>query len=281
MNALRMVCRELEPFVYPYLDGELELEERVEIEAHLASCPECARRVEEERALKNVVRLGGQTRAPGHLRDVIAQGLHETHRRERALRWLKISAAAAVVISVSGGVVYQRHAAVRQRYLADAAIRHGKKLPDEVTPPTPDAIEAWFDGKLDYRVKVPALTNAKVTGARLSNVRDMPAAYISYEAQPVPGEARRVGLFVMDDDKGELSAEAWPDVEVTQSHGYNVATWRQGEMVYELVSDLEPGEIRQLLAMPTVPSVHPSGMATASAPLPAPSLNVQPASLQR
>ena len=281
MNALRMLCRELDPFLYPYLDGELALEERVEIETHLAGCADCARRFEEERALKNVVRLRAQTAAPAHLRVAIAERLTKTHRRESVQTWLKLGAAAAVVVTVSGGVVYQRHLASRERFLADAALRHARKLPDEVKPLTAEAIETWFEGKLDYRVKVPTFTNAKVTGARLSNVRDMPAAYISYEAHPTPGDARRVGLFVMDDDKGELSAEAWPDVEVTQSHGYNVATWRNGEMVYELVSDLDPGEIRQLLAMPTVPSVHPSGMATASAPMAAPSLDVQPASLQR
>ena len=273
-----MICREIDPFLYPYLDGELELAERMEIESHLQACPDCRDRVRTEASLKDLVRVKAAASAPRQLRDKVLGGMRKEHRRERAQLWLKVSAAAVVAIGVTGAVIHRRTVS-RERYLADAAIRHAHKLPPEVVQPTPEAVTTWFEGKLDYRVPVPSLTNARITGARISNVRDMPAAYISYQAKDAEGEPRRIGLFVMDDDKGELPADAWPDVEVTNSHGYNVATWRKGEIVYEMVSDLDPSEIRQLLTLPTVPSVHPSGMATASAPQASPQLDVQPAAL--
>ena len=53
--------------------------------------------------------------------------------------------------------------------------------------------------------------------------------------------------------------------------GYNVAYWRDGEVVYELVTDLDEVDIRRLL-MDRVQSVPSPG----SAPL-----NIQPATLER
>lgn len=249
-----MDCREIDSLLYPFLDGELETGERFEIEGHLAGCDRCLARLEAEQKLKDVVRdRAALAAAPAALRQRVFTGVRAEQRKERAQQWLKISAAALVVCAAGSGVVWVRNSGLRERYTEDAAIGHARKLPVEVKQDTNDAVEAWFDGKLDYRVEVPRLTNARVTGARISHVFDKPAAYISYEAQAKDGRARRVGVFVMDDADNELAAEDWPDVHVTTSRGYNVATWRDGEIVYELVSDLKPAEIRQMLAVPTPP----------------------------
>jgi hypothetical protein len=37
------------------------------------------------------------------------------------------------------------------------------------------------------------------------------------------------------------------EIWVAQSHGYNVASWRSGEIVYSLISDLEEREVLELL----------------------------------
>jgi hypothetical protein len=37
-------------------------------------------------------------------------------------------------------------------------------------------------------------------------------------------------------------------VQVGSSLGYNVAMWREGEVVYELVTDLDETDIRHMLA---------------------------------
>jgi anti-sigma factor (TIGR02949 family) len=249
-----MDCRELDSLLYPFLDGELEAGERFEIEGHLAGCPGCLSRLESEQRLKDVLRDRTElTRAPAALRARVFDGVRAEKRKERAQQWLKISAAALVVCAAGSGVAWVRTSDLRARYTADAAIGHARKLPAEVTQDTNEAVEAWFDGKLDYHVEVPRLANARVTGARISNVSDKPAAYISYAAQSRDGRARRVGVFVMDDAENELSAEPWPDVRVARSHGYNVVTWRNGEIVYELVSDLRPAEIRQMLSLPFSP----------------------------
>jgi len=136
-------------------------------------------------------------------------------------------------------------------------------------------VEAWFDGKLDHRVSVPRLPDVQLSGARISNVTDRPAAYISYErnADQQGAPAKRIGLFVFDDAKGEVEAPPLPSVQVGFSHGYNVAVWRDGEIVYELVSDLDESDIRRMVAEQAAMKSRPSRLVS-------PDVVARPVSLQ-
>ncbi len=248
-----MTCQELERLLYPYLDGEFQPEERMDVETHLETCADCARRVEKEReiqqALRRAARHSVQTsRAPQSLRAGIQGGLRREQRRALQFQWLRLSAAALVVVAVGGGWFALRPEE-RQRFVEDAVRRHVKRLPFEIANVTPEHVEAWFNGKLDHQVSLPRLANAQLSGARLSNVKDRPAAYISYETRPEREgqEARRIGVFVFDDSGRDLNAQALPAVQVDSSQGYNVAVWRDGEIVYELVTDLNEADIRKML----------------------------------
>jgi anti-sigma factor RsiW len=139
---------------------------------------------------------------------------------------------------------------------AEAAVRFQRRLPLEVTVQRHEQVEQWFDDKLDWRVAVPRLPNTQLTGARLSNVGEHEAAFISYEAPSLVGSPpHRMGLFVMDDARQALPARPWPDVQVHEVRGFTVASWRTGDLVYELVSDLEADELRNMLtaARPATP----------------------------
>ncbi|WP_257447083.1 anti-sigma factor family protein [Archangium lipolyticum] len=249
-----MTCQELDSILYPYLDGEFQAEERLEVEAHLTGCAECARRVHEEaRTLQSLRRAARQAmekpRAPDALRARIHGGIRQQQRQVQQARWLRMSAAALVLLT-AGGTWMTLRPERDVRFMEDAARRHAKKLPAEISGDSHEHVEAWFDGKLDHRVSVPRLPNAKLAGARISNVTDRPAAYISYErnTEKEGSPARRIGLFVFDDTHREVQAPPLPSVQVGSSLGYNVAVWREGEVVYELVTDLDETDIRRMLA---------------------------------
>jgi mycothiol system anti-sigma-R factor len=250
-----MTCQELDSILYPYLDGEFQPEERLEIEAHLTGCAECAQRVNMEARMQQSLRRAARqavetTRAPDALRARLQLGIRQEQRRVSQAWWLRASAAAAVVAVVAGGTWMTLRPGQHQRFMDDAARRHAKRLPVEIAGGSHEHVEAWFDGKLDHRVSVPRLRDVQLSGARISNVTDRPAAYISYERSPekqgVP--AQRIGLFVFDDTQHEVEAPPLPSVQVGSSHGYNVAVWREGEIVYELVSDLDESDIRRMVA---------------------------------
>lgn len=270
-----MDCKELEHFLYPFLDGEFDLAERAEVEAHLANCAECARHVDEERRFQLALRATTRsalcrTEAPEHLRSRVRAGLSGEVRRRAFAQWGQYAAVAAMLVTMVGGTYLYLRPLARQRMMADAAARHAKRFPMELQHQSPRQIEAWFDGKLSHRISVPSFANAVPAGARLLNVQDKQAAYISYETSGSVGDAPgRIGLFVYDDQQG--SNEALAEAQVAHSQGFNVVSWRDGEVGYTLVTDLDEADVRRMI-------LERQG---ASRGQKLPSLSVQPASLQR
>jgi anti-sigma factor (TIGR02949 family) len=253
-----MTCVDLDSVVYPYLDGELEEADRKDFEDHLGACAVCARRVGGEAAFHGALRRSVRVQrapAPEALRAMLHTGIQREHRRVQFVSWARWGGAALMAAAASAAWLELRPP-LPDVVGDEAAVRFQRRLPNEVAVRNAEQAEVWFDDKLDWRVAVPRLPNAQLTGARLSNVREHEAAYISYEASVLGGSpARRMGLFVMDDSAQAMPARAWPDVQVHEVHGFNVASWRTGDLVYELVSDLDADELRTMLtaARPATP----------------------------
>ncbi len=266
-----MTCLDLDSVVYPYLDGELEEADRKDFEDHLSGCAPCARRVGAEAAFHGALRRSVRVQrapAPEALRAMLHTGIRREHRRVQVVSWTRWGSAALLAAAASAAWLELRPAPP-DLVGDEAAVRFKRQLPLEVTVRRHEQVETWFDDKLDWRVPVPRLPNAQLAGARLSNVREHEAAYIVYELASVGGgPPRRVGLFVLDDAPQALPARPWPDVRVHPVRGFNVASWRTGDLVYELVSDLDADSLRTMLtaarpATPTPPLPVERGPATA------------------
>jgi anti-sigma factor RsiW len=136
--------------------------------------------------------------------------------------------------------------------VVEAVKKHHRGLPLEVTTASigAEAIPGWFAGKLDFKPTPPRFkeSGAKVVGARLSHLREYPAAYIKYELPR--GQA---GLFIVDDPERRFESTGREvrvgprTLRVMNSRGYNVAVWRQDEIVYSLVSDLGEDDLFELV----------------------------------
>jgi anti-sigma factor RsiW len=260
-----MTCHELEHQLTAYLDGELVDEARLDFESHLASCASCGHRLEIERhnlsLIRSLARQGSPT-MPRHLRDSVFASIERDGRRARLVSLGRLGAAAAGVALVAALGQHQYRSHQLRMYEEDAALRHARKFPLEIEQHGADAIEAWFGGKLDHRVTVPRFPNARAEGARILQVRDKPAALIRYEGN------RPMSLFAFLDPEAAVGVEP----ALGSSHGFNVVSWRDGEVVYQLVTDLSESDIRELLAPKGEPPPHV---------LRAPAVDAQPASLQR
>jgi mycothiol system anti-sigma-R factor len=289
-----MSCDELDGFLYAYLDGEFEPLDKMEFERHLGACPRCAQKVHQESAFREALHSQGRElqrqpseRAPDALRRRIQAQLRHEQQRSALKSWVRAGAAAAAIAAAGGAYIYERPGS-RGVFVEAAVLRHAKALPFEVQRDAPERVEAWFEGKLDHSVRVPTFPNAKLAGARLSNVKDKQAAYIAYEAVGRgASEPRRVGLFVFQDADGQVGAQPLPSIEVDSSHGYNVAIWREHEIVYELVSDLDESDIRQMLTAHNpfrrraVVEQRPAGPPTSPPPMSQNPALFQPASVQQ
>ncbi len=267
-----MDCSQLSTVVQAFVDGELVASEAQLVEAHAARCAACTERISQQRQLVTVVRAakGALPQAPLALRARLQFDLAEEGRRSRRKQAAVVFAGAAAVALIGLTGTWQHRAAQRRAYADDAAQRHARQYPLEVQPKNVgqdfgqnvEQLEAFFAGKLDHRVAVPQIPNARAAGARLLNVREKPAAYIRYDT----ARARQLGLFVYGDPPRDVAYDDEP--QVANSHGYNVVSWRNGDVVYQLVSDLDERDVLELLP--------PSEL-----PLPSRSPQVQPASFQR
>jgi anti-sigma factor RsiW len=256
-----MDCTELERSVDAYLDGEFDARERAEADLHLGACPRCRTLAEERRGLREALRAKLREAmtspapagcAPPALRARIETTLARRRRPlwRRALSPIPLSTAAAcaagalLVLVTHGG----------DAALVDEAVRsHHRGLPLEVTAATVggDApILAWFADKLDFNPAPPRFRadGVRVLGARLSHLREWPAAFIRY-ALP-RGQA---GLFIVDDPKGRFDATGREVrlgekvIRLVAARGYNVAVWRDHEIVYSLVSELDEASLYDLV----------------------------------
>jgi anti-sigma factor RsiW len=248
-----MDCRELERSIDAWLDGEFDVRERAEAEAHLAGCARCGAMVERQRAARDALRArlrasmgpdGAAGRAPealrGRIRDALA---HE--RRPLWRRALSPVPLATVAACAAGALVVLASHGGSDALVEEAIRKHGRDLPLEVTAAAvggAESIPAWFAGKLDFNPAPPRFraNGVRLVGARLSHLREWPAAYMRYELPR--GQA---GLFIVDDPEGRFDTAGREfrsgarTVRVVNARGYNVAVWRQDEIVYSLVSDLD------------------------------------------
>ncbi len=250
-----MDCRELERSMDAFLDAEFDERERAEAEAHLAGCPSCRTAVEGRARVREAIRaklreaMAAPARAgcaPAALRERLTRSLaKERHPLwRRALAPLPIATVAACAAGVL--VVLASHSG-NPDLLEDAIRNHHRGLPLEVDAA---AMPTWFTGKLDFRPSLPRFAGGevRVEGARLSNLREWPAAYIRYQLP-----RGQVGLFIVDDPGRRFDAPGrdvrlgHEVVRVASSRGYNVAIWRQDEIVYSLVSDLDEDALFRLV----------------------------------
>lgn len=129
--------------------------------------------------------------------------------------------------------------------LSDVVGRHVRSLPPEVSG-TPERVGNWFHGKVDFPVHPPVFREeaANLVGARISWVRDQPAAHLFYDIG-----GRRVSVIVFAPGRrfpvDGIAGLCFPKrkVWVGRSHGINVALLERDRMAYALASDLSEPQV--------------------------------------
>ncbi len=264
-------CRQTQPRLYAYLDGELPAEDQEAVEAHLAACPGCRELAAREREFRRRV-LGALPReaAPAELRASVEQ-LVELHRLQRdtgrrvgpegavpvaaaarpsrgprlALR----AAAAALVIGLAGAGGWFAARPVQATSLAVAAVAQHDRfarglLEPEVVGPSQARVDAWLRRRLDFPVRFPELPDQglagslSLLGARLTYLGGTQAAFLMYAYQ---GE--KISLFALPRQAAAIQTDTRLSVGRTTFYyrpqaGYEVMMWTHGDVSYILISTL-------------------------------------------
>jgi anti-sigma factor RsiW len=221
-----------------YFDGEVDAERRHAVEAHLATHPEDADRLESYRAHDKLIRrayrmLADRPISPRTLRALMQ---HWTVRAHRPWLWPAAVVAAGILLFAAGTTSgwYGRALLAPQdprthNLVADAAAAHlvyavEVRHPVEVPASEQDHLATWLGRRLEVPLRVPDLSGSgyELVGGRLLPAEaGRPAAQLMYQdvggrrvtlyVRTTPGDRQTAFRFARE---GDLSALYWEDGDV-------------------------------------------------------------------
>jgi anti-sigma factor RsiW len=230
-------CDQVKTVLDAYADGEFLDAIRIrEVEAHIASCPECANQLAAIRLSRKSVQEGATYfRAPEHLRRNVAAIAVPSIRRapvdRRQMIWslinLSWSAAAALVV-----IFFLAGRSSTKSLQAELVSGHIRSMQAshlfDVASSDRHTVKPWFQGKLDFSPEVPNLApeGFPLVGGRLDYIAGHPAAALVYSRGK-----HTINVFV-------LSASQITPGAMDQD-GYHIAHWTEHGLDYYAVSDTD------------------------------------------
>ena len=240
-----MTCEDSRAYLSAYLDDELDVTGNLQVQTHLARCPECRRAREEQLALRSSLREL-YAKPSEDLAKRVEAAVQQAARKEDRLEFLRWAPAVAPVVLVTAiGAWFAIHnlRSSHQQEISSAVLAsHVRSLQAGhlVDVPSPDqhTVKPWFQGKLDFSPPAPDLSGQGWTliGGRLDYVDGQPVAALVYQR-----------------GKHYINVFLWPNrgtaddaIQHEEAQGYQILHWNGSAMNYWIVSDLNQVELREL-----------------------------------
>jgi anti-sigma factor RsiW len=249
-----MSCKEMQDFLDPYIDCELDLVSSIDLERHLHDCPACGQlHTTRMETRKMILDESLRYHATASLEKKVRAALAQQDREGRKLGWLwfqwpSIGATAAALVLVAFLWVRTPANSI-EREVIDSHVRSlmaGHLM--DVPSTDQHTVKPWFAGKLDFSPPVEDLSEEgfPLIGGRLEYLDGHPAAAVVFRRK-----LHIINVFIWPasaDNRGFRS--------MTQQ-GYHLVETSQGGMEYWLVSDLNDVELRELALCLTNPKRKP------------------------
>jgi len=236
-----MDCNVLSRYSDLYLDGELALEERTEVEAHLKQCSECRDAVTAEVRFRQRVRESLlAARAPTSLREQVARRIREERGRlDRPRFFPTLSYAVAVLmLAVMGYAVFFLMESPPDA--ADSAVAAHMASSDSEMFGTSAQVQAFLEGNAPFRYQVPLedREGVKLVGARVTRLGPRPAVVYLYDVA-----GRRVSVAQYQ----SAPARGRPRLKMDRRSGLVVATYGDDRLTQTVVGDLPEPEVKRFI----------------------------------
>lgn len=209
---------------------------------HLATCHDCRQRLKDgEKFDQKVKESMGNIDIPTGLADRIEMNLRYAEKRSRKALYRYFPVAASIMLVLA--VLFQvRQGGIEVKDVVSDAVRsHNKYHPLQFTSEvaSPRDVPAWFQGKLDFDVRLPAFSNGiRFVGGRKCKICKNEVAYLFFEK-----DKKMVSLFVFNNRDFKLGRE-----KITVSRGLDcVMVWSDDDLGYALVSSLDPEEMAKII----------------------------------
>jgi anti-sigma factor (TIGR02949 family) len=221
-------CREIDPLVTPYVDGEATADERAVLFAHLSACPPCRERAEAEAAARDALRSGvWRPCAPEQLRRRCRLAATPMGRMISTHSISSLSMVAALVI-VGGGVsVYGLTRFSPAVLAAQLTLDHAKCFAIHSSRDPIDAKSAadQFEHAHGWRLRLPQTPPAdglELVGVRQCFCGEGPAVHVMYRYQGQP-----LSLYVLHDTIRPPAS--------TEAFGHDAVMWSKDGSTYVLL----------------------------------------------
>jgi anti-sigma factor RsiW len=239
----------------------LTAERDAAIAAHLATCDACRNADSVEAALDDTLARLPRHAAPLSLERRLAALVPAEPEPPPRRRWTRRAApslmgafagAALALLSVRALNPSAFHSFLPSAALADEGVNDHLRVvssthPVEIESGGIHQVKPWFTGRVDFAPRVAFTGDAdfQLVGGSVGYFRDRKAATFVFRRN-----LHTISLFVFRADGLQ-----WPkknqsigrlDLHVTVDRGFSVLLWRDGELGYCLVSDLNRAELEQL-----------------------------------
>jgi anti-sigma factor RsiW len=252
-------CKQIDPFVTPYVDGELADTDRQRIDHHLGKCPPCHSRIAAERAVRDAIqsRRGEIARscAPASLRVACARlagvkaratadgwtDAQTVRRAPWATRLAPFALAASLALIVGGAFVYRITDSSATVLAAELTADHVKCFAMNAmlgTHQAPTAVESAMFAGFGWQMHLPenpAQLGLELVGSRPCLYGEGKIAHMMYRHQGNP-----VSLFMLP-----KSTRAEEVVEVL---GHEAKIWCVGNRTLVLIAREPRRQVEQLAA---------------------------------
>jgi len=251
-------CQRTRDQLLDVVRGRLAEPQRTQMTAHLQTCADCRRLVERERALERALELRPRFPLPERLRETLTATMtgakveSGTRRpRPRLARW-----AAVVVPSLAAAllaVMLVRGPAGSRQPLVDEAINDHLRVlyaqhPIEIESGGIHQVKPWFAGKLDFApvLQFSGDEEFPLQGGAIAVFVDRKAATFVFKHR-----LHLASLFVFRGQDLSFPSRTdrpigGPSATSAASRGFNVLLWRDHDLGYALVSDMDPNSLARL-----------------------------------
>ncbi len=245
-----------------YLDDELPRDVGEKIERHIATCAQCERLVQQERAWREGVRHHiDRFAAPerlSHRIEATLDAMDQTTRRRSVAtpgvwalgRGWAMAASLLLAVALSSGVTaYVSGLRTEDPVVQELVASHVRSLMvdhlTDVASSDQHTVKPWFNGKLDFTPPVEDLASEgfPLVGGRLDYIDRRPVVALVYRHRQHP-----INLFI----RPSANAAATP-ISLSQN-GYNLLHWSEGNFDFWAASDLNAAELQDFRKL-----IHPHG----------------------
>lgn len=122
-------CNNVRQFLHPYIDGELDGDERVEMDVHLDGCPQCRDEVTVYAGMRATIRRHAEAPAmPEGLEQRVRARIEAEDNRERSRPFIPWSIAAALAILIGSASGFMLHRGQKKDMVRDVVRRHARMI---------------------------------------------------------------------------------------------------------------------------------------------------------